>query len=233
MNVNEIDYQKLHLLPKPFQFVLALCLAGAVGAFGYFAVFQDQITEWEASQAKETELRNEYEMLSVRAASLKNLELELESINSSIEQLIKQLPTSSEIPTLIQELYQAAATNNLRMSTVIPMPMVSEDANIDRMPFQISVIGSYKQLSEFMRAVGRMSRIVTLSSINIEPVTPWEDVLANGASEAFGINKTKAQKRDNRLKLSAIASTYKAVDAPAQASSASAASGAEAASAAQ
>lgn len=209
MNVNELDLQKLHLAPKPVQFLVALCLAVLLVIAGYFVVFQAQWDEWKAAEEKEVSLKEQYVDMSRQAANLESLQLELKMIEASIDKLIKQLPTSSEIPTLIQELYQAAAQNGLTMSAVIPSPPVSEDANIQRLPFSISVVGNYEQLAQFMRDVGKMSRIVTLSSITItEPNTDRD-----------GKNKGK-------LQLSAVASTYKAIDAT-NASSASAASGAD------
>lgn len=219
MNTNELDFQKLHLAPKPVQFLLALIVAILMLVAGYFVMFQEQWDTLSSAKEKETTLRDDYTKLAQEAKSLETLKAELKSIDSSISDLIKQLPTSSEIPTLIQELYQAGASNNLTMSAVIPKPIVREDDNIQRLPFLITVTGTYEQLSEFLRDVGKMSRIVTLSSVTI--THPDE----NGDSK-----DPKNLKNKNKLTLSAVASTYKAVDAPPQsasaASEASAASGA-------
>lgn len=215
--MNEFDFQKLHLAPKPVQFLVALVLAALMVVAGYFLSFQSQYETLEEKQATEESLKNEYQGLAVEAVSLPVLEKELAEIDLSIQDLIKQLPVTSEIPTLIQELYQAAARNNLTMNTVIPQPPVAEDANIQRLPFSISVVGPYEDLVHFMRDIGRMSRIVTLSSVNI---TVPEDT-----QQGKGKGKDK-------LMLKAIASTYKAVDAPPQAAS-SASGAASAASEAQ
>ncbi|MDO5356649.1 MAG: type 4a pilus biogenesis protein PilO [Conchiformibius sp.] len=201
MNVNEMDFQKLHLAPKPVQFLVALVLAALMVVAGYFVLFQEQYENFQAAQTKEEELKTEYKNLTVETASLQILEQELQEIEQSIQALIKQLPVTSEIPSLIQELYQAASRNDLTMSTVVPKPPVAEDANIQRLPFTISVVGSYERLSQFLRDIGKMSRIVTLSNINI-----------SNPEDAQGKNKDK-------LLLKAVASTYKAVDAPPQAAS--------------
>lgn len=212
--MNELDLQKLHLAPKPVQFLVALCLAALLLVAGYFVMFQEQWTNLKDAETKEETLKTEFEQKSRQAANLDNLEAELGMIKASIEELIKQLPTSNEIPSLVQELYQAGAKNGLTMNTVIPRPPVKEDANIERLPFTISVIGSYEQLAQFMRDVGRMSRIVTLSSITIT------------AAESNNNAKDKKSK-SNKLKLTAVASTYKAIDAPAASEASGAASAAQ------
>lgn len=203
MSVNNLDMQKLHLAPKPVQFFIALLVAALLVGAGFMLMFKEQWETLENAQNEEITLKEQFVDQSRQAANLENLQIELKMIEESIENLIKKLPTSSEIPSLIQELYQAAAQNNLTMSAVIPRPLVSEDANIQRLPFTISVVGNYEQLSQFLRDVGKMSRIVTLSSITI-----------NEAPSEQG------KKTGNKLQLTAVASTYKAIDA-AQASSAS------------
>ncbi|QMT32331.1 type IV pilus inner membrane component PilO [Alysiella filiformis] len=199
---NELDIQKLHLAPKAVQFLVAIILAVLIVVAGYFAQFQTQLEDIKAAEEKEDELKTQYEQKAIQAASLESLQLELKMIEESIEYLIKQLPTSAEIPGLIQELHNAAANNGLSLSSVLPQQS-QVDGNIERLPHQISVTGSYEQLSSFMRDVGKMSRIVTLSGVTITPHS----------------------KNKNKLTLTALANTYKAVDVPKPASDA--ASGAQ------
>ena len=199
------DVNKLHLQPKPVQLLLAIVLAAALVGVGYVALFQSQLEELTAAQEKEEQLKQEFTEKAVRAASLDNLKLELQQIQESTRVLLKQLPTSAEIPTLIQELHQAAAKNGLTMSLVTPEAKVVEGP-IERLPFSISVSGNYEQIAQFTRDVGQMSRIVTLANIT------------RAAGE--GDNKGK-------LVFTAMANTYKALDASEVASAASSASAAQ------
>lgn len=199
------DVNKLHLQPKPVQLLLAIALAALLVGIGYFALFQSQLEELTVAQEKEEQLKQEFTEKAIRAASLDNLKLELEQIQESTRVLLKQLPTSAEIPTLIQELHQAAAKNGLTMSLVTPEAKVIEGP-IERLPFSISVAGNYEQIAQFARDVGQMSRIVTLANITL--------------TAGEGDNKGK-------LVFTAMANTYKALDASEVASAASSASAAQ------
>ena len=117
MNLNEIDFQKLHLQSKSVQLLVASMLAIVLVVAGYFLVFQSQWTEYQEALEKEETLKKDYESKSIRAANLENLKQELVLIEDSIQILLKQLPTNAEIPALIQELHQAAAKNNLTMTS--------------------------------------------------------------------------------------------------------------------
>ena len=206
MSSQNFDIQKLHLSSKPVQMLAAIILAVLIVVVAYFASFQSQMETLQTAKDTETELKDKYEKLTIKVANLENLRAELVLIEDSISTLIKQLP-------------QAAASNNLTLNHLIPRQALSEDANIQRLPFSISVTGSYDQLANFARDVGHVSRIVTLSSINIAP----EDDKNNKP------DSTKPAKPANRFVLTAVASTYKAVDTDLPA--ASAASGAASAAA--
>ena len=205
---NKFDINKLHLQPKPVQFLAAIVVAGVLVVIGYFVFFQTQWTELTDAQAKEEELKTEYSEKSIRAASLDNLKLELQQIEASTQVLLKQLPTSAEIPTLIQELHQAAAKNGLTMSAIAPEQKVTEGP-VERLPFSISVTGNYDQIAQFVRDVGQMSRIVTLANISLSQATD---------------DKSKGQ---GKLVFTAMANTYKALNVSEMASAASAASAAK------
>lgn len=200
MNLNELDLQKLHLAPKIVQILFATVLAVLILVAAYFAQFQTQLEEIKDEESKEVDLKEKYEAKAIQAASLENLQIELKMIEESIEYLVKQLPTGEEIPNLIQELHAAAANNGLSFGEVVPLAK-SVDGNIEKLPHRIIVTGTYEQLANLMRDVGKMSRIVTLSNLNIKPHS----------------------KNKKLLTLSAVANTYKAVDVPKTASAASSA----------
>lgn len=192
MSLNSIKFNKLHLQNKPVQVLIALCLAAVILVAAYFAVFQGQWDEYKTKQDEEETLKTEYTAKSIRAANLENLEKELLLIEESIDVLLKQLPTEAEIPGLIQEMHQAAAKNNLTMSNVTPGQIVIEKP-IERLPIAISVTGSYEQIAQFVRDIGKMSRIVTLANINLSSVD-------------------KSAKDDgSKLTFTATANTYKAM----------------------
>lgn len=203
MNINEIDFKNIHLQSKGIQFLCAFLLALLILGVSYFLLFNTQIEEYKAAQEKEEQLKEDFTSKSILAANLENLEKELVLIEQSINDLLKQLPTDAQIPSLIQEMHQAAAKNGLTMSNVIPQATVV-DGQIERLPFAIATTGSHEQIINFTRDLGRMSRIVTLSSISVKKVdTDKKDV------------------ESGKLTFSALANTYKAIDIPQAASVAS------------
>lgn len=202
MNINEIDLKNLHLQSKPIQLLVALLLAAVIVLLGYLLFFKDQWSEYQTMVEKEETLKSEFSNKAVQAANRENLEQELILIQQSTDILLKQLPTNAEIPGLIQEMHQAAAKNGLVMNAVTPLQTAVEGP-IERLPFAFSVTGTHQQIADFSRDIGKMSRIVTLSNLQI----------ANSDTKDLSGSK---------LNLDAIANTYKALDTAAEASAASA-----------
>lgn len=189
--LKNIDLQNPHLLNAPAKFTIAGLAVAGVLAIGYFGVFKGQLETLSSEETKEVELKKTYTKKSIEAASLANLQAELSSIRSAFDVLLKQLPTDAEIPTLIQELHQAGATNGLRLDSVLPQAPVN-DGPIQKLPYEIAITGKYNQISQFTRDVGKLSRIITLESLKIDQASANKD----GKSDL--------------LTLSATATTYKA-----------------------
>lgn len=191
---NNLDFNNLHLLNLPAKLFIALLAVAAILGGGYAGLFKSQLESLEEYEAKETELKNTYKQKSIDAASLDNLKEELAAIRSAFNIMLKQLPTDSEIPNLVQELHQAGSSNGLRLDSVIPQPPV-DDGPIQRLPYSISITGNYNQISQFTRDVSSLSRIITLESLKI----------TQSAENGGG-----ADGKSSILNLSAIATTYKA-----------------------
>ena len=201
----KIDLNTLYKQNKLVQLGAGIVIVLLLLVAGYFAVFKGQWEEFETLQQKEEQLKQEYQSKADQAANLPVLKDELEKIRTAFNVLLKQLPTDAEIPNLIQELHQAGAKNSMRKNSVKPLPPVDHD-NVQQLPYEISISGNYEQIAQFIRDVGRLSRIVTLDKINLAPAD---------AKDSNGI-----------LTLTANANTYKAL-AQSEVAAASAASQAE------
>lgn len=187
IKLNEININNLYQLNQPAKLVVALVVVVLVLVLAYFAVFNGQLGKISDLKQEEDKLKETYTQKSDQVAGMDALQEELKQINISFNVLVKQLPTQAEIPNLLQELHQAAASNGLRMDSVEPKDVIN-DGTIQKLPYSISLSGSYAQISQFTRDVGQLSRIVTLDTLNL-----------------------KQNEKGGGLTLSALANTYKAL----------------------
>ena len=167
MASKDLDFKNLHELNNPLKYGLACLLIITILGLGYLFFFKEQLAELDVAKEKEVSLKETFRQKSIQAANLNNLKLELEALRASFDQLLKQLPTDKEIPNLIQELHQAASKNGLQLSGLSPLEPINDGA-IQRLPYNLSISGQYDQVAKFTRDIGELSRIITLSQLNIK-----------------------------------------------------------------
>jgi type IV pilus assembly protein PilO len=197
IDLKAIDLNSLSQQGKPVQLGIAGGIIVIIIILAYFFVYSGLNAQLSQLRQEEETLKQTYTEKSRQAANLDVLKAELESINGSFNLLLKQLPTQAEIPNLIQELHECATKNGLNMDSIAPVQ--EQNANnknkaeqqvIQTLPYKITLTGNYNQITQFIRDVGKLSRIVTLNSIVL-----------------------KRNDKDNTLTLNAVANTYKALTA--------------------
>ena len=201
INLKAIDLNSLPQQSKPVQLGIAGGIIIVILVLAYFFVYSGVNQRITELKQQEDQLKQTYITKSKQAAHLDKLQSELEQINGSFNLLLRQLPTQAEIPNLIQELHECATKNGLNMDSISPVIIGgantssnqingSEEAQqvIQTLPYKITLTGNYNQISQFVRDVGKLSRIVTLNTIVL-----------------------KSNEKDNTLTLNAVANTYKAL----------------------
>ena len=102
-------------------------------------------------------------------------------------QLMRQLvPTSNEVPALIEQVSTAARRVNLELNGIDPEPVITGD-QFDTYRYQISVVGDYHALAEFLTNVGSLTRIVAPVNLKLSPVQVGQ---ANPLGRPTGRNKS-------------------------------------------
>ena len=78
------------------------------------------------------------------------------------------MPTSNEVPPLLESISNAARRAGLELSTVSPDGVVNGD-QFDTYKYKIGVSGPYHQVGEFLANVGSMPRIVAPINVTLTP----------------------------------------------------------------
>lgn len=85
--------------------------------------------------------------------------------------IMRQLvPTSNEVPALLEQVSTSARRAGLDLAGVEPQPVI-EGEQFDTHKFKVSVMASYHQLGEFLANVGGLTRIVAPVNLSLAPST--------------------------------------------------------------
>lgn len=166
-NLNPRDVGAWPLAPR---MVLLLALFVVIVVGGWWFVWRDKISQLEARQAEESQLKDQFIAKKKQAVNLDLYVQQLSEIDRSFGALLKQLPNRAEVDALLVEINQAGLGRGLQFELFRPGPEVKRDFYAE-LPITIKVTGNYHDLGAFASDIGRMSRIVTLNNMSISPGT--------------------------------------------------------------
>jgi type IV pilus assembly protein PilO len=184
--------------------MLSLGLAGVYWQYVYSPRGTDLTTERE--RVESLERANAKARTELARGSVKDLQVEAAAYARNLELMRQLVPTSNEVPALLEQVSTAGRRVGLDLSSVQPEPVVEGD-QFDTYRYKLAVIGDYHALAEFLANIGSLPRIIAPINVSVVPFTGQ----ATGPTQRAG-----AAKLDCRFEIQ----TYVAKTAPRAASSA-------------
>ncbi|OOG22724.1 pilus assembly protein PilO [Thioalkalivibrio denitrificans] len=167
-DLNNIDLKTIGTAPAPVRAIaIALVVIAILGA-GYWFIIKDQLARLDRVQAEETQLRQTFEVRQRRAANLDAYREQLEEMQRTFGTMLRQLPSRTEVPSLLVDISQTALAAGLEIELFRPQAEQQRGFYAE-MPIQMRMRGTYEQMAEFTSGVAALPRIVTLHDLNIRP----------------------------------------------------------------
>lgn len=129
-----------------------------------------------AEQRQEERLLGEYRRKASEAASLSDIHSQLISLEDQMVQMQAMLPTSAEIPSLLDSISDAAIENRLTIETIRLRPTVINTHYIEH-PLDIQVRGDYHALAHFVADISDLARIITQHDLTLVPAAQGSNML--------------------------------------------------------
>ncbi len=143
--------------------VLAMILLGAGFLFFVYADVQDQI---DGKRSRLTTLERELQEQDLLRRNKAEVLAELEKLKRQMRFAREQLPSTAEVPTLLQLIHNNAKTAGLEINKFKRVPDSTKDYYIE-IPVEMELAGTYDELANFFYYVSTMNRIVNVSNITL------------------------------------------------------------------
>jgi len=169
VDLNNLDLNNIGSWPAIVKGLLMLILFGLVLSVGYYWHITDKQKELDLAEAKEVDLRKEYEDKASLAANLDALRVQKKEMEEAFGALLRQLPSDTEVPGLLEDITRTAIDNDLKIESIDLQPEKRTEFYIE-LPIEIVVEGNYHKIGSFVSGVANLSRIVTLHDFEIEPM---------------------------------------------------------------
>ncbi len=170
VDFSELDLNNIGSWPAAVRALACLIVLVAVLALGYFMHLTDLQDALDRSKQEELDLKTQFTSKVRQAANLEEYKEQMKLMEASFEALLRQLPSDTEVPGLLEDITSAGINSGLEFEEIKLLPEVVQQFYIE-LPIQVKVFGSYHDLATFVSAIASMPRIVTLHVFSLKPVT--------------------------------------------------------------
>ncbi len=170
MNLSEInwDFNAAGTWPFPIKVFVVLIVCAAVAGANYYYFTMDQLAELERLEGEEQTLKSSFEMKQRKAVNLQDYRDQLQQIEASLGEMIKQMPTKAEVANLLVDISQTGLASGLEFKLFKPSGETKKEFYYE-LPISIEVVGKYEELGLFVSGLASLPRIVTVHDVNITP----------------------------------------------------------------
>jgi len=132
----------------------------------YVVTISDSLRTWDQVQNHQRNLIEEYGRNADLIAKKSVYEDQMNQLNTTIELLAAAMPSSSEVPEILEDITMAANRFGLVTSMVTPQSVVTSDLYVE-LPLKITISGSYQQLMGFLSALTQLNRFFSLHDFTV------------------------------------------------------------------
>jgi type IV pilus assembly protein PilO len=192
INLKELDFNNIGNWPQKAKVVFCVLLSALIVLLAWFALISGKREELAGLERTEAGLRAEFEKEQGRAVNLEPLKQQLSQMEQVLQQMLRQLPSKTEMPDLIIDISQTALSSGLVNELFQPGAEQPKEFYAEK-PIALRMVGSYHQFGAFVSGVASLPRVVilTMHDINLKPKDPKTGITArSGALELSGTVKT-------------------------------------------
>jgi type IV pilus assembly protein PilO len=201
VSFKELDFNNIGNWPQKAKMVFCVVLTLVILILSYLLVIRGKVEELEGLESKESTLRTQFETEQKKAVNLEPLKQQLAQMEQVLQQMLRQLPSKTEMPDLIIDVSQTALSSGLNNELFQPGAESPKEFYAEK-PIALRLVGSYHQFGAFVSGVASLPRVVilTMHDINLKPKDPKVGISArSGALELSGTVKTYRYLDDTEL----------------------------------
>lgn len=167
LDLAELDFENVGSWPAPVKIFAGFMLLVLLLLAGYYYHIEGLQLRLQNAEAKELELRRDFERKAFEASNLEAYKAQLVEMEESFGALVSQLPSDTEVPGLLEDITNKGEMNGLIINSIDLLEEQPEEFYIE-LPIKINAVGSFHDLGAFISGMAGLPRIVTLHDFDIE-----------------------------------------------------------------
>lgn len=169
IELSELNLNNIGAWPAAVRALVYGLIVIVVLTLSYFLRLTDLQAQLKQARAEELTLKQQFMVKARQVAQLQDYKKQMELMESAFASLLGQLPSSAEVPGLLEDISSAGLRSGLAFEEIKLLPERAQPFYIE-LPIQLKIVGGYHDLATFISAVAQMPRIITTHDFSIKPV---------------------------------------------------------------
>ena len=172
-DLQNLDRNNVGGWPQSIKLFFTALVCVVVLLAGWYFFVSSQQDDLSQRVAKENSLKQDFAAKQAKSVNLEALQHQLDEMQDMLRQLLRQLPSKTEMPELLIDISQTAQSAGLETDVFQPGPETPKDFYAEK-PITLRLTGTYHQFGTFISGVASLPRVVilTLHDVSLTPKTP-------------------------------------------------------------
>ncbi len=190
-SLKNLDINNIGAWPQNAKIGFCVIVGLFILVMAYLLLIKGKRQELQNLESQENTLRATFEEKQGQAANLEPLKQQLAQMEQVLQQMLRQLPSKTEMPDLIIDVSQTALSSGLSNELFQPGEETLKEFYAEK-PIALRMVGSYHQFGAFVSGVASLPRVVilTMHDISLQPKQGQGGISTRGALELSGTVKT-------------------------------------------
>jgi len=162
----DLNLDKIFKLPLAQKVIILIAVNIILLGLFYYMFYESKLEESSTLQEELTKLQAKHAEQKKVIADLPKWRKENEELKVKFKELLKLLPNTKEIPTLLTNISNLAQDCGLEILLFQPQNEVVKGFYAD-IPVDMQVLGDYHNIGHFFDKVSKLKRIVNISDLTI------------------------------------------------------------------
>ena len=186
-DLRSLDRNNVGGWPPSIKVFFTALVFGVVLLVGWYFLVSNQQDELTNLAGTEETLKADFAAKQAKSVNLEALQQQLDEMQDMLRQLLRQLPSKTEMPELLVDISQTALSAGLESDLFQPGPETLKDFYAEK-PITLHMSGTYHQFGTFISGVASLPRVVilTLHDVSLTPKPEGKDDKGNPTDSGNG-----------------------------------------------
>ncbi|EQD33134.1 PilO protein (type 4 fimbrial biogenesis protein PilO) [mine drainage metagenome] len=161
-----LDRNNIGAWPNTVKTTFTVLVLVVILFFGWWFHISNQQDNLTSLASQEDQLKQQFIKEQARAVNLDALKKQLSEMQDMLRQMLRQLPSKTEMPELLVDISQTALSAGLQTDLFQPEPESVKEFYAEK-PIKLKMIGTYNQFGTFISGVASLPRVVILTMHNV------------------------------------------------------------------